>query len=221
MAYVSNSPEETQGASSLSEGIEIFIMPKEVYSAFTSKYSLSEIFEYSKLRKILSREDLARLEILRNKVWEKFMGQIDYWYEGMEIASLINRNRYKLSSQQTDDERREVENSINVMVQSAALGQEVSDRLNVKNGNDDCALECVTTATSVTKPEPEHEPWRIFSDTTALYIIVEEGFLTYLEKRERKLAFLSCLLKAAYAVFPIRMVNSTTWYKQYLEALAA
>ena len=85
---------------------------------------------------------------------------------------------------------------------------------------DDHCEECsVTPAGFIPTPEKESLPYRVVSYQSSIYIVVEEGFLEQMEDKTSKLKFISDVLKAAYAVMPINMVNQSQWYDIYLDAL--
>lgn len=70
-------------------------------------------------------------------------------------------------------------------------------------------------------PEPQNDTpkYQLVSTGTAVYIVVEQGFLDEVEKDGGKLAFYSQVMKVFYGLMPIASVNQSEWYRQYLKAV--
>jgi len=226
MGFVSNSPEIIPDMEALTKEMVLYILPVWVYKAFTSKYSLGEMQEYNKLRQILPLEDVAHLEILRNHALKSIKGNGGVDYFCGELRSFIYPSYYEgeTNKAQSTANYAEIRSSVNLLVDTPSVVNEAMGRLKVVSRDDECVAVSGYGSLATSNPATEVAdklPCRIVALNSTLYIIVEEGFLSYLEKSAGRLAFLSQVLKAAYAVFPVRMVNSSMWYQQYLRALAA
>ena len=222
MGFVSNNPETIPDTESLSRSMVVHMLPVWVYQAFTSKYNLADIKNYSRLRQVLPLEDVAHLEILRRHALKALDGanECDY-ISGLRSFIYPEYWDSENGPQVTTAGYAEVTSSVNLLVDTPSVVQEAMSRLKVVSQGNECevidGLASVNPATEVASKLP----CRVVALNSTLYIIVEEGFLSYLEKSTGRLAFLSQVLKAAYAVFPVRMVNSSMWYQKYLKALAA
>ena len=212
MSFVSNSPVEQHGPKTLSDGMDVYTLPLSVYDAFTAVYSLPDLFDFTKLRDVLSLEDIARLRILSQKLSEKLTATGENW----RLSSILDNYKGQ-AVQRTQQNVNEIEGSINLLVQTPALRDEVDGFLFPKEERSGCGE---ALCSSDTEPK-EQKPYRVVILSDAIYILVEEGFGTYLEKSPNKLDFLTRVLKSAYAIYPVRMVNSSLWYPLYLRALAA
>ena len=220
MGNVTNAPVPfgEEAPESVAEGVKIFLLPSWVYSAFTSKFSLNEIHTYSKLRQVLGLEDVAHLEVVRKEVLKAlFTAESDAYSVYAESFLCPHSNEL------TEDERKEVQVSVDLMVKTPSVVKEALDRLRLLP--DSGALcEAADRATSIEESQAQSEtklPCRIVVMNQSLYILVEEGFLSSLEGGKHRLIFLTQVLKAAYAIFPIRVVNRSVWYPLYIRALAA
>ena len=216
MSFVSNTPVETHGPSTLTPYMRIYALQSESAQAFMARYPLSDLFDFTKVREVLSLEDVARVEILRTKMSRLLTNDsgCDYMLESfITLPKEFTVNR-------TVQNMNEITGSVNLLVQTPALHADVDAYL--KPSDDDARLGCEPIcATSATSEEGQINHPRIIILNDAIYILVEEGFGRDLDKPGKRLAFLSRLLKSAYAIYPVQMVNGSQWYKQYLRALAA
>lgn len=203
----------------IQQPLSIFILPSWIYQAFTSKFSLNEIHEYAKLRQVASLEDLAHLEILRRfSVCKNSVGDCA---EG-GISSFIHENWEEGSrqSEMTDKEHQEVKVNVNILLQSPGVVEEALARFKALPKQDN-ALCCDSGGFPQGKTDADIPFYRVVILPNTLYIVVEEGFLSHIEEKAPRLAFLTQVLKSAYAVSPISVVNRSVWYEQYLKALVA
>lgn len=228
MGFVTNNPDRSNedADQTLSSAMAVYILPAWVFETFTSRFNLSEIHTYAKLRQVMSIEDLAHLEILRREALKCASKGSYPQLDEMAFRSLIST--YSCFGQNvleiTPKEMAEVESSVNLLVSTPSVIAEAMDRFRtLKTSRGDCLASDSSELDKSSIPPTEElsTHCRAVVLNTTLYIIVEEGFLSYLEGDAGHLAFLSQVLKSAYAVLPVRMVNRSPWYKQYLTALAA
>lgn len=200
--------------------LKLFILPQWIYQAFTAKFNLVEIHEYAKLRQVVSALDVAHLEILRSKLFERaFKDQPGFGY--YDVDSFIERS-YKNTAKQpvlTEQDESEIRTTIRYLLNDETT---VKDALSRFKKIEDNGVDCIACGSSFpTLPETQDKvPYRVVLLQDTLYIIVEEGFLSFIEGETERLAFLTQVLKSAYAVAPIQIVNRSVWYRQYLDALA-
>ena len=213
MSNVSNSPVESHGPEALTTRPAVYVLPMGVYSAFTATYPLSDVVDFTKLRSVLSLDDVAQLEVLRTKVSALIFGS-GYEY----VLDSVLAPRPGTAGPLTTQNVNEIQGSVNLLVKTSSVVAAVEAFLAGDKAPSDQAVVCEpSTGTASNEPTA----YRVVILHDAIYILVEEGFRTYLEKPANRLAFLTRVLKSAYAIYPIRMVNSCSWYQQYLRALAA
>lgn len=216
------SPEEAyyNAPAVIQKPLSIFILPAWIYQAFTSKFSLNEIHEYAKLRQVASLEDLAHLEILRRF---SISNKSVFTDSGGENIQSFIRDNWEEGSRQpemTDKEHQEVKVNVNILLQSPGVVEEALARFKALPKQDN-ALCCDSGGFPQGKTDADIPFYRVVILPNTLYIVVEEGFLSHIEEKAPRLAFLTQVLKSAYAVSPISLVNRSVWYEQYLKALVA
>lgn len=228
MSYVTNSPEELKKQTSqegYKEDIPVYVLPRWVYDAAVSKFNLLEIHQYKNLRSILSVSDLAQLEIIRMYLFDKCLSNKGQPVMYSLQSFVHNVGNFPGKLVMTAEEQQEVKNTVFPLMESKALQEETFSRLktledlNPKGSHSDDVVS--GPCSFPTKEQLDKKvPYSITCLEGSLYIIVEEGFLSHLEKAAEKLVFFTHVLKSAYAVASITDVNRTVWYRQYLLALA-
>lgn len=214
MSYMTNSPSKAYGASDGEmELLKTYVLPAWIYRAFTAKYNLVEIHDYAKLRDVLSLTDVAHLELLRRhlvglpdlSLTECFGPECVWEHYGQSIVPM------------SDTHRTEIASSLAYLLNDPQTQAEVLSRLKPIES------ECKDTVVAVNDPGDSEVKsyYRVVLLHGALYIIVEEGFLSHLQGKVERLAFLTEVLKSAYAIAPISVVNRSVWYRQYVMALPA
>ena len=206
--------------------LQIFLLPSWIFNAFTAKHNLMEIHNYGKLRGVVSVTDLAHLEVIRTSLFKK--SQIAHLNEkdlGYTLRSLVNDGYYfSVSEALTESQRAEIEGTVNYLTMQPEVIEEAISRLKKVESNE-LGCEAIAACDNYwklldSKTESEEPLYRIVNSQDKLYIIVEEGFLSQLENKVNLKAFLTQVLKSAYAIAPIPVVNSSLWYMQYLNVLA-
>jgi len=196
-----------------------FVIPDWIFDAFTRRFSLAEIHEYAKLRQVASIQDVAQLEIYTNTLFNK-AGLKDIEFYG--LTSLITPDRSRGDSvdlpKVTEDERIEIQSTLNLLVDSESAQHEALNRLRAVDQGEQYALDCAVGFPQ-SNESAEQVPYRIITREDCLYIIVEEGFLSHFEGKAARLTFLAQVLKAAYAIYPLEVVNRSVWYSHYVQAL--
>jgi len=196
-----------------------FVIPGWIFDAFTRRFSLSEIHEYGKLRQVASIQDVAQLEIYVTALFNKGgLGDIDCY----ELSSLIFGSHSRIDNvdlpKVTEEERIEIQSTLKLLLKSEAARHEALNRLrNVERGEEGCLIASLGFPQS--SESADQVPYRIITREDCLYIIVEEGFLSHFEGKAARLAFLTQVLKAAYAIYPLEVVNRSVWYSHYVQAL--
>lgn len=225
MTYVSNSPLpglEDQSRFNFEQAVRIYALPAWIYKSFTAKYPLSEIHTYGKLREVASIVDVAQINILTNMLEcdghfsvAKTAGDRMYY----PLDSVIESSFWKVKRNTvTDEERAEIVGTVCFYTNDAGVKASLVDRLKVHD--DGMALCEASFGFPLQAEEPESTPFKVVVLNNSLYIIVEEGFLSYMENLGNRKAFLTQVLKSAYAVAPVGIVNRSVFYEQYVKALA-
>lgn len=223
MSYVTNSPSREDGWTSEGEEMQlrIYLLPEWIYRAFTSKYNLVEIHALAKLRDVASVVDVAQVGILSSQLFDQ--PELRFTEPGwFRPSSLVfdAPNRQEL----TEESRRERDVTIQTYMQDPATQKALWSRLRDTPERHTGEVLAVEPSLSNAPPNPINEPqnpYRIVLLPGELYIIVEEGFLSRISEGTAKAAFFADVLKSAYAVAPISVVNRSVWYRQYVAALPA
>ena len=218
MSYVTNSPNANLYSgkqTSEMDYLETYILPEWVYRAVTAKYNLVDIHDYSKLRSVLSLEDVASLEILRMQIMSRSFDGMSYGIQSFFTPDW----RFNVSDRPilTEAGKTEIETTVSFLVRDENLIIRTLNRLKTLEDNSLRDVVCEVPL----NPATEELPYRVVLVGRTLYICVKEGFLSHIENAEKKHAFLSHVLKSAYAVAPIATVNQSVWYELYLASLGA
>lgn len=196
-----------------------FVVPQWIFEAFTRRFSLSEIHEYGKLRQVASIEDIAQLEVYRTHLFNKSgLGDTEFY----RISSLVFDNWERGDNidlpKVTEDERNEIQSTLYVLLRSENVKHEALNRLRDVDAGEDSCLEAVLLFPQ-SGESAKQTPYRVVTREDCLYIIVEEGFFSHFEGKAERLTFLAQVLKAAYAIYPLEVVNRSVWYSHYVQAL--
>lgn len=227
MSYVSNAPSSHDHDDEIvGQAVRIFILPAWIYQSFTAKFSLNEIHEYAKLRQVASINDVAQLEILRdlintgNKI---SVGDTTPYYDLDSFIRDLGYWRVPLGKYTTEG-KAEIANSVAYYVNDADTKESLISRL---TKHEDIYAGCDVVASgyfpsdSEKRAAEDNKPlYRVAVMNDSLYIIVEEGFLSQMENPANRKAFLTQVLKSAYAIAPVGVVNRSVFYEQYVKALA-
>lgn len=196
--------------------LEIFVLPSAAYAAFSSKFNLCDIHDYTKLRSVLSVKDIAEAVVVNQSLcskvdfWDK--ADIGYGYSG--TASLIRYDGLN------ESDRLEVDSTLYHYLYDKGFSETViASYRNNKDENSGCCVE--ESADFPTGKKSTDVPYKVSIVGTSLYIIVEEGFLSFFKEKALWLDFLRRVIKAACAVADISTVNGTEFYAQYVAALVA
>lgn len=223
MSYVTNSPSQDYGW--VSEGKEmllrVYLLPEWIYRAFTSKYNLVEIHALAKLRDVASALDVAQVAILSQSLFDQpeLRETESGWFRPSSLV-FDAKNRQEL----TEEGRRERDVTVYAYTQDLTIQKALWSRLRDLAGNDNSeavALDVTPSNVSLSTKQELKPTYRIVLLQGELYIIVEEGFLSRISERNAKAVFFADVLKSAYAVAPISVVNRSVWYRQYVAALPA
>lgn len=225
MTYFNAAP-PLQEASNHAVRARYYVIPRWIYDNFTHSYSLSEIHEYGKLRKVTSVSDLAELEIYSRSLFSdtclanlEFYGLSSFVYDDVESSVPVDMPKL------TDDERNEVKFTIGSLINSEAVRHQALNRLRSISSPNGALGDCYAVDSFGNFPQSsvgeEKLPYEIVVREDCIYIIVEEGFISFFEKGPERLTFLRDVLKEAYKIFPYKQVNCSIWFIRYLQALRA
>ena len=196
--------------------LKVYLLPGSIYRLFTKKYNLMEIHEYGKLRQLVSLRDIAMLNVLA----KKFLVSASH-SALKKVASSYNGAFSPLFENQaacSEVEFAEQQTTVKYLEEDPSFIQEVMNRYTYQEEN----TSTVCGSSVGVAPVPKEDPgYRIVILNNALYIIVEDDFLKKTTKTSQVRGFLTQFLKSAYSILKIQEVNTTAWYRQYLEVLAS
>lgn len=200
-------------------GVDVIAIHGGLYSRFTKHNCIESFMSYTKARELCSQEDLALNEAISEMINQAF----DSW-----IVSTPGYNyKYFDSAFRTamsPDEQREYNQILNHVAKLPHVQEAAEAYLNPKAYDAKHGIERMETELclhGLGSSEEANATYRVVAYQSSIYIVVEEGFLEQMEDKTSKLAFISEVLKAAYAVMPINSVNQSQWYSIYLDALRA
>lgn len=219
MSYSSN---QLRPEYPVQDRLAVYIVPAWIYRAFTSRFNLVDIHNYGKLRSVLSATDLAQLELCQWHVYDKAF-PANGMMSGNDLCGSFIGNDHRNTTTITEEEQREARSTIRFLMDDPSVLTGLMERLcPTPVPDEDCyPVECSNPIPVETNKTEASVPYRVVLLNDSLYIHMEEGALSYLKGKAEKLTFLTQVLKSAYAIAPIRVVNSSGWYQQYLAALAA
>lgn len=184
--------------------LHVYVLSETIFRAFMSRYSLSEIHEYEKLRKVASMEDIAILEQLRRI--------ISFNYENMGDSIIGLFGYCGIHPTMTEEQEKEYKMISRSYVDRPEFKARVMRLFKPMNTDSPEAI-----------PEGYVPPksYRILSGPNSIYIVVGEGVLDSLNTQPFQHQFLKDLLKEAYGVASLCQVNKTAWYRQYVKTMLA
>lgn len=207
--------EEPEHAHEIEPQPSFYVLSESVYHAFVQRYSLNEIHDYEKLRKVASLQDMAQLELLRdrllqNKPQEGYRWGATPWGLTSPIVGVEN-----FHPRLSEDQRRELDQVRQYLVADPRLIQEMASLYWAVKDPEQCEVICDASARS----KAPDLPYEVIKGPSSIYIVVREGCFTFIEPKPARLAFLVQVLKAAYTLYPISQVNRTQWYNEYVSVL--
>lgn len=199
--------------------IQIRAIHGDLFSRFTKNFSIGEWTNYKKIRSVCSQQDLAVNELMISRL-NDFFGK--YLFNG---SHFYNKNVDGMFHPFfTDAEEKEYDQILGTLSAQTTVQNEVDYFLNPKKFKEENKEYegdyCCEELFSLKKLKSD-VPYRVVAYQSALYIVVEEGFLQFMEDKTSQLGFFSEVLKSVYAVAPVDMVNQSSWYVSYLVALQA
>lgn len=226
----SNRPESDLQSSR--DRLRLYVIPAWIQKSFMRKYSLTEIHDYSKLRQVASLNDIASMLVVNDWLFREpeirngtriEIYSTQFFNMGVDMSSPSDCMNAPVL---TDEEYTEYRSSIVPCLNDAMFRSSVMARFRVPEGEPG-QLSADATCHSVFDvkhrtigADPAELGFRVESASDSLYIFVEEGFLSRVATDAARLSFFQQVLKAAYAVLPIKAVNQTEWYRSYVHALS-
>jgi hypothetical protein len=185
-----------RASSSASKPVNIKIVPGWVFRSFIrNKLTIQEMASYSKVRKVLSVDDLAELVYMNGcyKIQGALLGKdLDlknsWWYT--EFFEGIS-----------NEERLEFQNSVVPLSYSEETAESVKMRLNASNDVSDCGYQVIATA-------------------DCIYLVLNEGFDTNMREPAKLAEFVEKYLQTCYSIYPVREVSCLPVYELYLQKLS-
>lgn len=226
MSNVTNAPTSWKNRvqESMVKAVEIYLVPEWIALPFTRKYNLVDIHDYGKLRTVASLEDIAQMEVLTSCLFKNAGSPAVSFSDPAEFSSVVGRYHSDKKGL-TPEQCTEYDVTVQALMKQPDIVKNALNRLRgLSTDHPDSDFACSDLLPVMSRDAPSEglaKSYRVILINAALYIMVEEGFLGYLKEKANRLAFLTDVLKSAYAVSPIRVVNSSPWYKQYVEALSA
>ena len=197
--------------------LKIYIIPGFIYRAFTRKHSLKDITDYKKVRPMFSVHDMAHLSYVEKY---SFISTTPFWsstayndYGGSECLF----SHHKLE----EKERIEINKSISLYAEQESFKKEMEEFYTVPKDENSLGMDMACVSDSLSGGEEVKLPYSIKVMEESVYIVVEEDFKSFFNKKEVMLDFLRRVLKSAYMVAPVSEVNQTAYFGQYIAALVA
>lgn len=152
--------------------------------------SMTELSNYSKIRKTISMEDLAQWFYLNNNF-------------KMNCGYLSDRNLESFFSDVSPAERNEIFNSVVPLSGSEAIASSVITRLSQRG---------------MYNPMERDYDFAVVNNT--IFVIINEGFLEITKEPNKVLDFLRNYMKKCYSMTSINDVSKMAVYNTYLNHLA-
>ena len=195
--------------------LEIFVLPSTAYTAFSSKFNLADIHDYAKLRSVLSIKDIAEATVVNNELCQK----APHWENGSSLGSYSRTSSLLQSQKLGEAQSLEIDCTLYHYLNDKSFVKNVLESYRIKPEGGLCEVASADDFPSGKKCTDV--PYKVSIVGSSLYIIVEEGFLSFFKEKVLWLDFLRRVLKAACAVADINTVNGTEFYAQYVAALVA
>lgn len=206
--------------------VPLYLIPSWIFDLFVTKHNLVDIRHYGKLRQVVSVNDVAQMEVLRRR----FEVQIDnlvlnQWdFQPLHPAfTVFHFTGGQNAESLTEDEANEIQTTLKFLVDDTSFGDCVMQRFRgYQEADQDIDSDSVWSSKSCqgSFENNQKNPFQVIANPGCVYIKVEEGIFSYLEKKEQLLTFLSEVLKSAYAISPLSVVNQGLIYQAYVKTLA-
>lgn len=168
----------------------IFLMPKWTYRAIVnSKVNIGNSLTYSVLKDILSTQDIADIFYLNEH------------FKLLDI-NMSSTYSYDVLLNLSSDEIVYVDNIIKPLADSNSTADVVTKRLYGETTYDDSM-----------------KPYKILISADTICVILDEGFLKYVEDERNIKTFLKSLLKEASKILSQDELSRLDVYKAYMELL--
>lgn len=168
--------------------INIFIIPGWIYrSLLRNKLNTVDVADYAKMRKILSTSDLAEWVYVNNAL-------------KIEQCFISGRSLEYSFNALTQDNWREITNSVLPLSKTEEIALSTTGKLN-----------------STISYSMSESAYQFINIGSAVYLILNEGFLSDITKPGFKLEFVKDYLKQCYAIASINDVSQLDMYQLYLQ----
>lgn len=207
--------------------VAIYLMTEDFYQTFSNKHPLTELRDYSKVRSVCSIQDLAFIRAFEHLFLDrlrKAMPELgEYWC--IENIAHPHDGLYVPATHKpaTEDEVLEFRTSVLPLAMTPDMQNAAAAYLDGQVRENEVACESATHSIEAKKfiYDETTSPYKIVSLDDRLLIIVREGFSTQVKDQNLLLGFYRQVLKALLGTLPVPRVNSMTWYRAYLQAMAA
>lgn len=198
--------------------LRVCFINKELYEAFTRKYSLPMIADYGKLRECASIHDVA-FQFAIMSALNRF-GEDNYalnpWSYSMDgPANIYDDSGF---APLTQAQTHEVQYSVHPIGYAQSTLEAAQAYLNGQTEDECESSDVVEVIGSIEDTTPYY---RTFLAAGVLYIVVREGFLKHLKSTEATLAFYRQVLKTLLTIHEVADVNDSVWYRGYTATLSA
>lgn len=182
----------------------LYIIPGWIYNRIIrNKLNIVDINCYSKMREILSLNDLAEWRYLNDeyKIEDSFLSTITMFNYKEKGMSFLNSG---YASSITEEQKNEVFASLDILCTSSEIKESCISKLNNTNHYDDKFYMFIPCSNNT------------------LYLVLNEGFETYLNLNEsnNKLLFIREFIKNCHNMMPECDVIKLPAYRIYLRQLA-
>lgn len=179
--------------------LKVFFLTKEYFNAMSRKMSIAEMVDYKNARQHSSITSIISEMSIASKLAE----ELEVTYECFSDSGYLSDPEFTAS-----------------ICPFICQGDYLDTAMQYLRPAESSELELAVSVFSVLdKKEPIVKPYRVITYESAVYITVEEGFLSHLDDPIKKHEFYLDVLKAMYALDRINNVNQSAWYRQYLEVL--
>lgn len=198
--------------------LRVCFINKELYEAFTRKYSLPMITDYGKLRECASVHDVA-FQFAIMSALNRF-GEDNYtlnpWSYSLDApASIYDDSAF---APLTQAQAHEIQYSVHPIGYAQSTLEAAQAYLYAQGEDEGESSDVAEVIGSIEDTTPYY---RTFLAAGILYIVVREGFLKHLKSTEATLAFYRQVLKTLLTIHEVADVNDSVWYRGYIATLSA
>lgn len=192
-----------QASGLVAHPINIKIIPGWVHRSFLrNNLTIQDIRSYSKIRKILSIDDLAELMYVNRfyKIESALLGK------DLELRNVCYYTDF--FDQPSKEEMIEIQNSVDRLSFSEEPAESVKMRLGAR------------TSASIASNDVSDCDYSMITTADCIYLVLNEGFDTSMRDPAKLARFIEKYLQTCYSIYPVREVSNLPVYELYLNKLS-